>query len=116
MELPPYTCTKKMISSALKGNCHRLVLPYMHTPLTSSFIYIIIYIYIVFKVQGQNLFPPLMVGIKVTVMCITSDAGAKYNDCTGMVVEATAAAGRAGVLLDGKAKPISFKLMNLVVD
>lgn len=113
MELPPYTCTKKMISPAIKATAAPSFGVAVHAYTADVVIYIY---YIVFKVQGQNLFPPLMVGIKVTVMCITSDAGAKYNDCTGMVVEATAAAGRAGVLLDGKAKPISFKLMNLVVD
>eukprot|EP00729_Bicosta_minor_P032742 gene32742-biopygen5792 len=53
----------------------------------------------------------------ITTILLTSANAAKYNNRTGRVVEPTEGAaiklGRAAVLLDGEAAPISLKLMNL---
>eukprot|EP00729_Bicosta_minor_P032685 gene32685-biopygen26488 len=55
----------------------------------------------------------------VTTVLLTSAKAAKYTNRTGRVVELTEGAaikpGRAAVLLDGVAAPISFKLKNLQI-
>ena len=69
--------------------------------------------------QQANLIPTPPPGTAVTTILLTSANAAKYNNRTGRVVEPTEGAaikpGRAAVLLDGEAAPISFKLMNLRV-
>eukprot|EP00729_Bicosta_minor_P029160 gene29160-biopygen20564 len=56
-------------------------------------------------------------GTTITTVLLTSANAAKYNNRTGRVVAPTEGAaikpGRAAVLLDGEAAPISFKLKNL---
>eukprot|EP00729_Bicosta_minor_P032842 gene32842-biopygen23593 len=68
--------------------------------------------------QQGNLIPTPPPGTGVTTILLTSANAAKYNNRTGRVVappEGVAIKpGRAAVLLEGEAKPISFKLMNLM--
>eukprot|EP00729_Bicosta_minor_P006998 gene6998-biopygen5172 len=68
--------------------------------------------------QQHNLIPIPPPGTAATTILLTSANAAKYNNRTGSVVappEGVAIKpGRAAVLLDGEAKPISFKLMNLM--
>eukprot|EP00729_Bicosta_minor_P007498 gene7498-biopygen19921 len=68
--------------------------------------------------QHHTIQTPLS-GTTVTIILLTSANAAKYNNRTGRVVEpaedAAIKPGRAAVLLDGEAAPISFKLMNLRV-
>eukprot|EP00729_Bicosta_minor_P032625 gene32625-biopygen27452 len=69
--------------------------------------------------QQQNYIPTPPSGTAVTTILLSSAKAAKYNARTGRVVEPTEGVaikpGRAAVLLDGEAAPISFKLMNLRV-
>eukprot|EP00729_Bicosta_minor_P032524 gene32524-biopygen24271 len=69
--------------------------------------------------QQANVIPTPPPGTAVTTILLTSANAAKYNSRTGRVVEPTEGVaikpGRAAVLLDGEAAPISFKLMNLRV-
>eukprot|EP00729_Bicosta_minor_P009866 gene9866-biopygen25999 len=71
------------------------------------------------NLQQENLILTPPTGTAVTVILLTSASAAKYNNITGRVVEPTEGAaikpGRAAVLLDGEAAPISLKLMNLCV-
>ena len=70
------------------------------------------------EVQERNAIPP-PTGTRVTVVLLASAAAAlKYNSRKGIVVllpeeQPAVKVGRAAVLLEGEAKPISFKLMNL---
>ena len=56
-------------------------------------------------------------GTAVTTVCLTSAAASQYNNRRGVVTAAANASkvkpGRVAVLLDGEAKAISFKLINL---
>eukprot|EP00729_Bicosta_minor_P018148 gene18148-biopygen1520 len=58
-------------------------------------------------------------GTAITTILLTSANAAKYNNRTGRVVAPTEGTaikpGRAAVLLDGEAAPISFKLKNLQI-
>ena len=67
--------------------------------------------------QQYNVIPTPPPGTAVTTILLTSANAAKYNNRTGRVVAPTEGAaikpGRAAVLLDGEAAPISFKLKNL---
>eukprot|EP00729_Bicosta_minor_P032534 gene32534-biopygen631 len=67
--------------------------------------------------QQANVIPTPPPGTTVTTILLTSANAAKYNNRTGRVVAPTEGAaikpGRAAVLLDGEATPISFKLKNL---
>eukprot|EP00729_Bicosta_minor_P009383 gene9383-biopygen8202 len=69
--------------------------------------------------QQGNLIPTPPPRTAVTIILLTSANAAKYNNKTGIVVEPAEGVaikpGRAAVLLDGEAAPISFKLMNLRV-
>ena len=71
------------------------------------------------KLQERNAIPTPPPGTRVTVILLASAAAAvKYNNRKGIVVvlpegQPVVKAGRAAVLLEGEAKPISFKLMNL---
>ena len=69
--------------------------------------------------QQGKVIPTPPPGTAVTTILLTSANAAKYNSMTGKVVEPTEGAaikhGRAAVLLDGEAAPISFKLMNLQI-
>ena len=69
--------------------------------------------------QQGNGIPTPPPGTTVTAILLTSANAAKYNTKTGRVVAPTVGAaikpGRAAVLLDGEAAPISFKLKNLRV-
>ena len=71
------------------------------------------------EVQECNLIPAPPPGTRVTVVLLASAAAAlKYNGRQGSVVvlpegQPAVKVGRAAVLLEGEAKPISFKLMNL---
>ena len=69
--------------------------------------------------QQGNLIPTPPPGTAATTLLLTSANAAKYNNRTGRVVEPVEGAaikpGRAAVLLDGEAAPISVKLMNLRV-
>eukprot|EP00729_Bicosta_minor_P021238 gene21238-biopygen4619 len=69
--------------------------------------------------QQQNYIPTPPPGTAVTAILLTSANAAKYNNRTGRVVAPTEGAaikpGRAAVLLDGEAAPISFKLKNLQI-
>ena len=71
------------------------------------------------NLQQYNLIRTLPPGAAVTTILLTSANAAKYNSRTGRVVELTEGAaikpGRAAVLLDGEAAPISCKLMNLQI-
>ena len=74
------------------------------------------------EVQERNAIPPPPPGTRVTVVLLASAAAAlKYNSRKGIVVllpeeQPAVKVGRAAVLLEGEAKPISFKLMNLRID
>eukprot|EP00729_Bicosta_minor_P032465 gene32465-biopygen20867 len=67
--------------------------------------------------QQRNFIPTPPPGTTITTILLTSANAAKYNNRTGRVVAPTEGAaikpGRAAVLLDGEAAPISFKLKNL---
>eukprot|EP00729_Bicosta_minor_P032566 gene32566-biopygen11449 len=67
--------------------------------------------------QQGNLIQTPPPGTTITAILLTSANAAKYNNRTGRVVAPTEGAaikqGRAAVLLDGEAAPISFKLKNL---
>ena len=69
--------------------------------------------------QERNAIPTPPPGTRVTVVLLASAAAAlKYNSRQGSVVvlpaeQPAVKVGRAAVLLEGEAKPISFKLMNL---
>eukprot|EP00729_Bicosta_minor_P012138 gene12138-biopygen30069 len=67
--------------------------------------------------QQANIIPTPLPGTAVTTVLLTSAKAAKYTNRTGRVAAPTEGAaikqGRAAVLLDGEAAPISFKLMNL---
>eukprot|EP00729_Bicosta_minor_P032753 gene32753-biopygen11635 len=67
--------------------------------------------------QQANVIPTPPPGTAITTIMLTSANAAKYNNRTGRVVAPTEGAaikpGRAAVLLDGEATPISFKLKNL---
>ena len=69
--------------------------------------------------QQHNFIPTPPPGTTITTILLTSANAAKYNDRTGRVVSPTDGAaikpGRAAVLLDGEAAPISFKLKNLQI-
>eukprot|EP00729_Bicosta_minor_P032525 gene32525-biopygen24272 len=69
--------------------------------------------------QQGNLIPTPPPSTTVTTILLTSANAAKYTNRTGRVVKPTEGVaikpGRAAVLLDGEAAPISFKLMNLRV-
>eukprot|EP00729_Bicosta_minor_P032533 gene32533-biopygen630 len=69
--------------------------------------------------QQHNLIPTPPPGTAITTILLTSANAAKYNNRTGRVIDPTDGAainpGRAAVLLDGEAAPISFKLKNLQV-
>eukprot|EP00729_Bicosta_minor_P022490 gene22490-biopygen728 len=69
--------------------------------------------------QQENVIPTPPPGTVVTAILLTSAKGAKYNNRTGRTVAPTEGAaikpGRAAVLLDGEAAPISFKLKNLQI-
>eukprot|EP00729_Bicosta_minor_P022491 gene22491-biopygen729 len=69
--------------------------------------------------QQANVIPTSPPGTAVTTILLTSANAAKYNNRTGRVVAPTDGAaikpGRAAVLLDGEAAPISFKLKNLQI-
>lgn len=69
--------------------------------------------------QQHNLFPTPPPSTAVTAILLTSAKASKYNNENGIVVEPAEGVaikpGRAAVLLDGEAAPISFKLMNLLV-
>ena len=71
------------------------------------------------ELQEHNAIPTPPPGTRVTVVLLASAAAAlKYNGRGGIVVvlpegQPAVKAGRAAVLLEGEAKPISFKLMNL---
>eukprot|EP00729_Bicosta_minor_P004979 gene4979-biopygen2133 len=69
--------------------------------------------------QQYTFIPTPPPGTAVTIILLTSANAAKYNNRTGRVVEPTDGAaikpGRAAVLLDGEAAPISFKLKNLQI-
>ena len=71
------------------------------------------------ELQKANAIPTPPPGTRVTVILLASAAAAlKYNSRKGSVValpegQPAVKAGRAAVLLEGEAKPISFKLMNL---
>ena len=71
------------------------------------------------EMQQDNDIPTPPPGTHVTVTLLASAAAAaKYNNKKGVVValpegEPAVKVGRAAVLLEGEAKPISFKLMNL---
>eukprot|EP00729_Bicosta_minor_P009635 gene9635-biopygen7268 len=69
-----------------------------------------------------NVIPTSPPGTAVTIILLTSANAAKYNNKTGRVVRVVAPTegaaikpGRAAVLLDGEAAPISFKLKNLQI-
>eukprot|EP00729_Bicosta_minor_P011043 gene11043-biopygen29075 len=70
--------------------------------------------------QQYSTFPTPPPGTAVTTILLASAKAAKYNNKTGRVVAPAGGAviksGRAAVLLDGEAAPISFKVMNLRVD
>eukprot|EP00729_Bicosta_minor_P004601 gene4601-biopygen13990 len=67
--------------------------------------------------QQHNFIPTPPPATAITTIMLTSANAAKYNNRTGRVVAPTEGAaikpGRAAVLLDGEAAPISFKLKNL---
>eukprot|EP00729_Bicosta_minor_P013104 gene13104-biopygen14213 len=67
--------------------------------------------------QQGNVIPIPPPGTAVTTILLISASAAKYTNRTGRVVEPAEGAaikpGRAAVLLDGEAAPISFKLMNV---
>eukprot|EP00729_Bicosta_minor_P032586 gene32586-biopygen10500 len=69
--------------------------------------------------QQHNGIPTPPPGTAVTTILLTSAKATNYNNKAGKVVEPTEGAaikpGRAAVLLDGEAAPISLKLMNLRV-
>ena len=71
------------------------------------------------EVQERNLIPTPPPGTRVTVVLLASAAAAlKYNSREGIVVllpegQPAVKVGRAAVLLEDEAKPISFKLLNL---
>ena len=69
--------------------------------------------------QQANVIPTPPPGTTITTILLTSAKAAKYNNKTGRVVTPTEGVaikpGRAAVLLDGEAAPISFKLMNVRV-
>eukprot|EP00729_Bicosta_minor_P032467 gene32467-biopygen20869 len=69
--------------------------------------------------QQRNVIPTPPSGTTITTILLTSANAAKYNNRTGRVVAPTEGAaikpGRAAVLLDGEAAPISFKLKNLQI-
>ena len=69
------------------------------------------------NLQQYNLIQTPPPGTAITTILLTSASAAKYNNKTGRVVTPTESAaikqGRAAVLLDGEAAPISFKLKNL---
>ena len=72
--------------------------------------------------QATNAIPTPPPGTCVSVVLLTSAAAAaKYDGKKGVVVapaegQPALKAGRAAVLLEGEANPISFKLMNLRID
>jgi len=67
--------------------------------------------------QQHNFIPTPPPGTAATTTLLISASAAKYNNKAGRVVEPAEGAaikpGRAAVLLDGEAAPISFKLMNV---
>eukprot|EP00729_Bicosta_minor_P032232 gene32232-biopygen19693 len=68
----------------------------------------------------DNFIPTPPPGTTITTILLTSANAAKYNNRTGRVVEPTEGVasinpGRAAVLLDSEAAPISFKLKNLQI-
>ena len=69
--------------------------------------------------QQANLIPTPPPGTTATAILLTSAKASKYNNKTGRVIEpvdgVAITPGRAAVLLDGEAKPISFKLKNLQI-
>ena len=71
------------------------------------------------NIQQHYLIPTPRPGTAVTAILLTSAKATKYSNKTGRVVDPAQGAaikpGRAAVLLDGEAAPISFKLMNLRV-
>ena len=71
------------------------------------------------EMQQHNLVPTQPPGTTITTVLLTTAASSKYNNTPGIVVtlaEGTVVKpGRAAVLLEGAATPISFKLMNLSV-
>ena len=70
--------------------------------------------------QQHNVIPIPPPSTAVTTILLTSANATNYNNKVGKVVEPAEGAaikpGRAAVLLDGEAAPISFKLMNVRVD
>ena len=71
--------------------------------------------------QQHNHIPTPPPGTTITTVLLTSAAASKYNKKKGIVVvppkgQPAVKVGRAAVLLEGVANPISFKLMNLKVD
>eukprot|EP00729_Bicosta_minor_P032873 gene32873-biopygen29659 len=71
------------------------------------------------SMQQHNFIPTPPPGTAITTILLTSANAAKYNNRTGRAVAPTEGAvitpGRAAVLLDGEAAPISFKLKNLQI-
>jgi len=71
------------------------------------------------SMQQHNFIPTPPPGTAITTILLTSAKAAKYNNRTGRAVAPTDGAaikpGRAAVLLDGEAAPISFKLKNLQI-
>jgi len=70
------------------------------------------------SMQQHNLIPTPPPGTTITTVLLTSAAASKYNNKKGTVVvplkgQPAVKVGRAAVLLEGEANPISFKLMNL---
>eukprot|EP00729_Bicosta_minor_P002196 gene2196-biopygen23796 len=66
--------------------------------------------------QEKNLIPTPSPGTAVIAILLTSAKASKYNSRTGKVVaQPFTKPGRAAVLLDGEASPISFKLKNLQI-
>ena len=73
------------------------------------------------SMQQDNLIPTPPPGTTITTTLLTSAAASKYNKKKGIVVappegQPAVKVGRAAVLLEGVANPISFKLMNLKLD
>ena len=74
------------------------------------------------ELQECNAIPTSPPGTRVTVILLASAAAAlKYNGRQGIVVvlpegQLAVKVGRAAVLIEGEAKPISFKLMNLRIE
>jgi len=68
--------------------------------------------------QDKNLIPVPSTGTTVIIVLLTSSKATLYNNKRGVIVHAKGGGikpGRAEVLLDGEAKAISFKLMNLCI-